>query len=143
MLNKKKVELMSKVALYEHGEGKTTLRLNKYYKTDYSSKNFFASLPLGIITGVLIMALIFIGDANWIVKSYERIGGTVTVVLVGVCFILFVIGYCFFSLFMFNHKYDNYRGNLRTYSLNLMRLKRVYEEEGQPQENSTENKQDV
>ena len=140
MLNKKKVELMSKVALYEHGEGKTTLRLNKYYKTDYSSANFLSSVPLGIITGLLIALLIFIADANWVMKVYQKIGGTWAVLLIAAAFILFVVGYCFYSLYMFNHKYDSYRGNLRTYGLNLRRLKNVYEEEKQAAENAA-NKQ--
>lgn len=137
MLNKKKVELMSKVALYEHGEGKTTLRLNKYYKTDYSSANFLSSVPLGILTGLLILALIFIADSDWINKLYVQIGGTAAVILIAAAFILFVVGYCFFSLYMFNHKYDRYRGNLMAYGLNLRRLNKFYEEEGQQQETQT------
>lgn len=127
---------MSKVALYEHGEGKTTLRLNKYYKTDFSSRNFLSSLPLGIITGILILALLFVADTDWIVRAYETIGGTVSVILLVLIFVLFVVAYGFYSLYMFNHKYDNYRGNLRSYSLNLRRLKRVYEEEAQAAENT-------
>lgn len=127
---------MSKVALYEHGEGKTTLRLNKYYKTDFSSRNFLSSLPLGIITGILILSLLFVADTDWIVRAYETIGGTVSVILLVLIFALFVVAYCFYSLYMFNHKYDNYRGNLRSYSLNLRRLKRVYEEEAQAAENT-------
>ena len=124
---------MSKVALYEHGEGKTTLRLNKYYKTDYSSTNLLSSLPLGIITGILILALIFVADPDFIIKSYEKLGGTATVIILVAAFVGFVVAYCFFSIYMFNHKYDNYRGNLRTYGLNLRRLRRVYEEEKQAQ----------
>lgn len=141
MLNKKKVELMSKVALYEHGEGKTTLRLNKYYKTDYSSRNFLSSLPLGILTGLLILALVFVADTEWFIRAYETIGGTASTVLLVAAFVLFVIAYCFFSLYMFNHKYDNYRGNLRSYGLNLRRLKNVYEEEEQQAAEITGNRQ--
>ena len=132
---------MSKVALYEHGEGKTTLRLNKYYKTDYSSRNFLSSLPLGILTGLLILSLVFVADTEWFVRSYETIGGTASVVILVAAFVLFVIAYCFFSLYMFNHKYDNYRGNLRSYGLNLRRLKRVYEEEDQQAAENTGTRQ--
>ena len=131
---------MSKVALYEHGEGKTTLRLNKFYKTDYSSRNFLSSVPLGIITAILLLALVFVADTDWIIKAYETIGGTTSVLLLVAAFVLFVVAYCFYSLYMFNHKYDNYRGNLRTYGLNLRRLKRVYEEEQQASD-GTVNKQ--
>lgn len=129
---------MSKVALYEHGEGKTTLRLNKYYKTDYSSANFLSSVPLGILTGLLLLVLIFVADSNWVNKLYLSIGGTAAIFLIVAAFILFVVGYCFFSLYMFNHKYDRFRGNLMAYSLNLRRLNKIYEEENnQIQENQT------
>ena len=128
---------MSKVALYEHGEGKTTLRLNRYYKTDYSSRNFLASVPLGILTGILILLLVFISDTNFPMKVYAKIGGVASVFLLIAAFVLFVIGYSFFSLYMFNHKYDRFRGNLRTYGLNLRRLNKVYEEEQKAFENIT------
>ncbi len=122
---------MSKVALYEHGEGKETLKLNKYYKKDYASAKLLSSLPLGIITGILITALIFIVDTEWPMQLYKSIGGVMAVVLYGVCFVAFVIAYCFFSAFMYNRKYEAYRGNLRIYGLNLRRLERIYDEEEQ------------
>ena len=129
---------MSKVALYEHGEGKTTLRLNKYYKNDFSTANLLSGVPLGIVTGLLLMVLIFIGEPDWVIKSYEAIGGTASVLLLLGCFILFVVGYSFFALSMNNHKYDHFRGNLRSYSLNLRRLNKVYEEEKQERQNPPE-----
>ncbi len=131
MLNRKKVEVMSKVALYEHGEGKETLKLNKYYKKDYASAKLLSSLPLGIITGVLITALIFVVNTEWPLHLYKTIGGVMAVLLYGICFVAFVIAYCFFSAFMYNRKYETYRGNLRIYSLNLRRLEKIYEEEEQ------------
>ncbi len=129
---------MSKVALYEHGEGKTTLRLNKYYKNDFSTANLLSGVPLGIVTGLLLMVLIFIGEPDWVIKSYEAIGGTASVLLLLGCFILFVVGYSFFALSINNHKYDHFRGNLRSYSLNLRRLNKVYEEEKQERQNPPE-----
>lgn len=129
---------MSKVALYEHGEGKTTLRLNKYYKTDFSSANLLSSVPLGIITGILIMALIFVADPDWVIRSYKTMGGITAILLLLAGFVVFVAGYCFFALYMFNHKYDRFRGNLRTYGLNLRRLNKVYDEEKQALSENTE-----
>ncbi len=129
MLNSKKVETMSKVALYEHGEGKETLKLNKYYKKDYASAKLLSSLPLGIITAILITALIFVINMDWPMQLYRSIGGTMAILLYGVCFVVFVVAYCFFSAFMYNRKYEAYRGNLRVYGLNLRRLEKIYEEE--------------
>lgn len=35
MLNEEKIKLMTKLALYEQGEGKESIKSNKYYKKDY------------------------------------------------------------------------------------------------------------
>lgn len=136
MINKEKVELMSKVALYEHGEGKTTLKMNKFFKNDYSSARFLTSLPLGIVSALLIILLLFIADADWLIKAFDRLGGILTAVILILAFAAFVIGYSFFATYMFNREYDKYRGNLKNYWLNLKRLNRMYEAREQKEEGS-------
>ena len=120
---------MSKIALYEHGEGKETLKLNKYLKDDYTSVKFLSSLPLGILTALLITALVFCMDTDWPLKLYSSIGGTFAVLLYIGAFVIFVVLYCLFSAYMFKLKYDRHRGNLRRYGLDLRRLETIYSEE--------------
>ncbi|MBO7730024.1 MAG: hypothetical protein J6S31_04115 [Lachnospiraceae bacterium] len=129
MLNNKKVQIMSKIALYEHGEGKETLKLNKYLKDDYTSVKLLSSLPLGILTALLITALVFCLDTDWPLKLYSSIGGTLAVLIYVGAFVVFVVLYCFFSAYMFKLKYDRHRGNLRRYGLDLKRLETIYSEE--------------
>lgn len=129
MINNKKVELMSKVALYEHGEGKQTIRLNKYFKQDYASSNLLRSAPLGILCAILIIVILFIAKETWISELIEIVGGIAAIIIIVVAVAVFVTLYCFFSQYMFNHKYENFRGNLRTYGLHLKRLDKIYEEE--------------
>lgn len=120
---------MSKIALYEHGEGKETLKLNKYLKDDYTSVKFLSSLPLGILTALLITGLVFCMDTDWPLKLYSSIGGTFAVLLYIGAFVIFVVLYCLFSAYMFKLKYDRHRGNLRRYGLDLRRLETIYSEE--------------
>lgn len=120
---------MSKIALYEHGEGKETLKLNKYLKDDYTSVKLLSSLPLGILTALLITALVFCLDTDWPLKLYSSIGGTLAVMIYVGAFVIFVVLYCFFSAYMFKLKYDRHRGNLRRYGLDLKRLETIYSEE--------------
>ncbi|MDO4206419.1 MAG: hypothetical protein Q4D15_02365 [Lachnospiraceae bacterium] len=120
---------MSKIALYEHGEGKETLKLNKYLKDDYTSVKLLSSLPLGILTALLITALAFCLDTDWPLKLYSSIGGTLAVIIYVGAFVVFVVLYCFFSAYMFKLKYDRHRGNLRRYGLDLKRLETIYSEE--------------
>ena len=120
---------MSKIALYEHGEGKETLNPNKYLKDDYTSVKLLSSLPLGILTALLITALAFCLDTDWPLKLYSSIGGTLAVIIYVGAFVVFVVLYCFFSAYMFKLKYDRHRGNLRRYGLDLKRLETIYSEE--------------
>ena len=120
---------MSKIALYEHGEGKETLKLNKYLKDDYTSVKLLSSLPLGILTALLITALAFCLDTDWPLKLYSSIGGTLAVIIYVGAFVVFVVLYCLFSAYMFKLKYDRHRGNLRRYGLDLKRLETIYSEE--------------
>ena len=129
MINNKKVELMTKVALYEHNEGKQTIRLNKYFKQDYASTNMLRSAPLGFICALLITTLLFLVKENWFTSLMKTVGGVMAIIIVVVAIALFIALYCFFSQYMFNHKYENFRGNLRTYGLYLKRLEKIYEEE--------------
>ncbi len=129
MINNKKVELMTKIALYEHDEGKQTIRLNKYFKQDYASTNMLRSAPLGFVCALLIAALIFFVKENWITSLMGKVGGVATIAIIIVAVVIFITLYCFFSQYMFNHKYENFRGNLRTYGLFLRRLEKIYEEE--------------
>lgn len=131
MLNNKKVQIMSKIALYEHGEGKETLKLNKYLKDDYTSVKLLSSVPLGILTALLLTALVFCMDTDWPLKLYSSIGGTLAVLIYVASFVVFVVLYCLFSAYMFKLKYDRHRGNLRRYGLDLRRLETIYSEEAQ------------
>lgn len=138
MVNNKKAELMSKIALYENSEGKRTLKLNKYYKQDYATSHLLKSAPLGFLTALLIAVLIFFLKNDWPIAMYKELGGTATVIIILASLLVFVIGYCFFAQYMFNHKYENFRGNLRTYGLYLKRLERIYDEEKNKNETKTD-----
>ncbi len=134
MINNKKVELMSKVALYEHSEGKQTIRLNKYFKQDYATTNMLRSAPLGFICVILIVALMYIVKEDWVSSLIRTIGGVATIIVIIVTVVVFIALYCLFSQYMFNHKYENFRGNLRTYGLYLRRLEKIYDEENEKKE---------
>ena len=131
---------MSKIAFYEHGEGKETLKLNRYFKDDYTSVKLLSSLPLGILTAVLLTGLVFLMDMDWPLKLYDSIGGTMAILLYVVAFVIFVLLYCLFSAYMFKIKYDRHRGKLRRYSLNLRRLDAIYSEELQNEQTDKHSK---
>ena len=46
MLNEERIRSMTKLAIYENNEGKKTIPLTHYYKSDYISKSMMKSFPL-------------------------------------------------------------------------------------------------
>jgi hypothetical protein len=58
MINEEKVKIMTKLAMYEKGEGKKHLPISRYYRSDYIGlaliKNFFlVTIGYGLILTVL------------------------------------------------------------------------------------------
>lgn len=61
MINEEKIALMTNLAIYEKGEGKKSIPMSKYYKSDYMSLKIMNSLILstlvyllGVAFGILI-----------------------------------------------------------------------------------------
>ena len=60
MLNEEKVRVMTKLAIYEQGEGKKYLPVSKYYRSDYIGlamiKNFFlVSIAYVVLTALIAL----------------------------------------------------------------------------------------
>ena len=56
MLNEKKIALMTKMAIYEQGEGKKSFPMSKYYRSDY--------LSLRLIYATIVVCGISAGCGN-------------------------------------------------------------------------------
>lgn len=134
---------MSHIALYEKGEGRETLRLNQYYRHDLDRSNSFRSIPRGILSFVLIIGLTFAADKAWFVDLCGKIGTVWAAILMVLAFLVFVFIYCIYSTWMFRNNYDDYRGHLNKYDLNLKRLDAIYEKEKSDKENALGNTREI
>ncbi|MBQ9814936.1 MAG: hypothetical protein IKH67_03050 [Lachnospiraceae bacterium] len=131
MLNAQKVEYMSKLALYEHSKGKKTLKLNKYFKSDFKASAAMRSVPFGILSYLLILAAVLLVDTSWLVNLSGRIGIFLTAALAFASLVVFVVLYCIISSAILSHQYEDLRSSLREYSMNLRGLDRAYDKEKQ------------
>lgn len=95
-MNKEKVKIMTKLAIYEKNVGKEDFSVNSYFKSNYVSYNNFKT-RLGIAFAMLI---IFAGDLmrrvskdlnNILEFDYVRIGITYLVILVVILIIYTII----------------------------------------------------
>ena len=91
MLDKRKVEIMTRLAFYEQTEGKEDFKVSEYYRRDYASLHTICSVlwvTIGYLCLVGILVLI------WLDELLSNMSNTLIVMLIG----MVVLGYV--SLYM-------------------------------------------
>ncbi len=123
-----RLEQMTKCAIYEERDGKWTLPISKYHRSDYVSMNMFISFVLSTIAFFIIAGgyLVYLLDANKDLAniSYSSIG-VITLVLYITWEILILI----ITFVYYRKKYHKARKSLRKYYENLKELNKMYSEE--------------
>lgn len=129
MLNENKVKVMTKMAMYEEGQGGEDIKINSYYKRDYVSFKTLISIIWMTIGYILVVALgagIFIDEilehltVNFLVMLAIGIVGMYLALL-----LLYTIG----ASQYYKKKYLDARHRLKKFNHNLTRLNRMYEKE--------------
>lgn len=129
MLNNDKIQLMTKLALFEQKHGKKAFASSKYYKSDY--------IGLGLVNSAIIATLVFILTIACsifvnIEKFLEDITG-MDLLKVGritvIVYILYMIVYLTIAYVVYRIKYENLKKDLKVYDNDLKALYTLYKEE--------------
>lgn len=129
MLNNKKVEAMTKLAIYEKNEGKEDLKMSKYFKTDYVRLHVLKTVVSVTIGYLLVILMIGAYKSEYLINeavtlNYKLIGTYILgayIMLIAVSIFGTIIGY---SL-----KFDSSRKRLGNYYKNLKILRKIYQQE--------------
>ena len=78
---------MTKLALYETGEGREDIRLSKYYKTDYVRLQILKTLLAVTVGYILILLMVGLYKSEYLIAQavnldYRAIGVTIFVIYV-------------------------------------------------------------
>ena len=129
MLNNEKIILMTKLALYEQGEGKKNIPAGKYYKSDYIGMRLLGSFVYINIAFIILCAI-------WIVQNSEPLLKKITtgkvfgiIFYLVVVYIITVVLYMIVSYVYYAYKYKKIRRSLKGYHSNLKRLQEIQDEE--------------
>lgn len=129
MLNENKVRVMTKMAMYESGQGEEDIKINRYYKRDYVSFKTLVSVLWMTIGYIMIVALgvcVFSDEileqisVNFIIAFVIAIVALYLAIL-----LLYVVGASRF----YKKKYLDARHRLKKFNHNLTRLSRMYDKE--------------
>lgn len=131
MLDTEKIEMMTKLALYEQKQGKKDIILGKYFKTDYVRLQILRVALSTTIGYLLILTMIVIYKLEYLIQKavvidYKNIG----MKILGIYIILLII-YVIAALMGYSLEYDISRKRLARFYKNLSDLENHIEEQSQ------------
>ena len=65
MLNEERIRLMTKLAIYEEGEGKKTIPMSRFYRSDFIGRAIMKSFIIGTILYGILLGI-------WIIYQMEN-----------------------------------------------------------------------
>lgn len=135
MINKRKVRLMARTAMYEKHEGRKELKNAVYYRGDYIGMHMLFA-GIGITLGyLLVLGLICVYGFEYIVNNlteidYRRLGSTLIVI-----YVLLLIAFQVIAYFVFSFRYNEYESGMKMYINRLKKIDKLTREEKKEEDN--------
>ena len=143
MIKEEKVKLMTKLALYEQNEGKKSLPVSKYYRTDYISIKMIETAITTTIGYVLMVVLGVLFKVDYISENIVSMDlmALGRRLLIGYAIVLVV--FMLLSYIVYSIRYKKIKKGLGEYGENLKELYLMYKrdefhEEGRRQSRRTQ-----
>ena len=129
MLNEERVVLMTKMAAFEEREGKKSLDIGSYFRSDYIGWQVLKSIISATIAFVVVFAMyIFYDFEVFMTEIYKMdlLGFAKNVLF----FYLGTVGaYALISYVIYTVRYSRASKSLRAYYMNLHKLSAMYKNE--------------
>ena len=116
MLDERKVKLMTKLALYEHTQGKEDFKISEYYRKDYAGMHVFSSF-IWVTIGYMCLAVLLV------LAGFDALMDSMSNSLMLMMLMIFVVGYfgvvviyAVISSHIFNQKHKEARMRVKKYN---------------------------
>lgn len=126
MVNEEKLKIMTKLAMYENGEGKKNLPVSRYFRSDYIGlaliKNFFlVTIGYGII--LLVLAAYF---SDYLMSNIHRMNLVNTGIYLIGGYVILLVFYTLLTYIVYSVKYFLAKRSIKKYYEELTRLNKIY-----------------
>ena len=136
MLNEDKIRIMSRCAMYEKGQGKEDLAVNRYYQGDYVRLNTSKTL-IGVTVGfVLCFGLYLVLRAEYYMENLVGMDLMAFARNVLMYYVIVLVIFAVISIVFYGWKYTDTQKRVRWYYQDLKALAEM--DENRDKMNSTE-----
>lgn len=127
MLNQEKVKDMTRMAIYEKGQGAEELYVTSYRRGDFVALQLIKSFVLGTIAAFIILAFYFLLNTDVIDKLNTLESVKSLVIGVGGFYIIFLAAYLVLTFFWARKRYKVSVEHAESYTSQLNRVMRSYQ----------------
>ena len=136
MLNKDKIQIMSRCAMYEKGQGKEDLAINRYFQGDYVRLNTLKTL-IGVTIGfVMCLGLYPVLRAEYYMENIVGMDFLAFGKSILKYYVIVLIIFAVISILFYGWKYADTQKRVRWYYKDLKSLDEI--NDGSDKKNSTE-----
>lgn len=129
MLNKSRIKLMTKMAVYEEHEGKKSMSIGTYFRGDYIGKEVIKSIVYATVAYLIVIAIYICYDFELLAQDIYNMDLVQFGAQLLKDYLKLVVGYAVITYIYYAMRYQSARRSLRSYYNNLRRLNSMYRKE--------------
>ncbi len=129
MLKKRKVILMTKLAVYEKLEAKHMLKATKYFRGDYISWNVIKTIAAITIVYLLCAAMWLIYNSEFLIENIALLNYYAIISYAVALYVVLVLSYGVISYIVYTVKYRKAVKSMEKYEKGLKQLAKICVEE--------------
>ena len=122
MINKRKVRLMTRTAMYEKRDGAKDLPKAAYYRTDYVGVKMWCTAVAVTIAYVLILGLIALCNFEYFVNNLTRFNYKSLIVLLAMAYIGLMTLFLLISYFVYTYRFIEAENGIKIYQSRLHKI---------------------
>ena len=128
MLNEEKIKLMTRMAAYEENEGKRSMQIGNYFRSDYIGLQVMKSVISATIAFAIVIAMYIFYDFESVMKEIYQVDLLATGKQILISYVVFVGIYAVITYIIYAYRYTKAKKSLKKYYTHLTELSGFYDE---------------
>lgn len=129
MLNEERVILMTQLAAYEKDEGKKSVKIGNYFRSDYIAIQVLKSVVSATVAFAIVFALFIFYDFETFMQDLYKMDLIAFARNVLIWYGVTVVGYGIATYAICSYRYARAKKSLKCYYHNLKKLNSLYNEQ--------------
>ncbi len=122
MINKRKVRLMTRTAMYEKHECSNDISKAKYYKSDYVGLHMWTTAIAVTIAYIIILMLVMSCNFEFIINNLTNMNYTVLTVMLIMIYAAMMTVFMIIAYFIYSYRYVESENGIRIYRNRLHKI---------------------